>query len=1017
MIKLYNVESLYSALYGVVGFLNLHKDENVEIVVPDKLSLFMEKFLFEHMNIEASFNIQVSTLNRFAKRTCAVDKKNQISKVGSILLIHKILNDNLEKFKVLRNKAYSFTYAEDIYKTIAQLKASKIGFEEMKRFSSRNERLTDKIQDLAMVYQAYETDKAGLLDVSDVFLMSTLTVSKGMENKTIIFVGFDDFTAIQYSIIEQLAKVANVFVFNYQTKSCNKHIFNHEIKDQLKNIALINELPFEIEDFEIIKSELKAFMENNLFGLKAESFCLKNETIKVFSGNNFASEIGFVARDIRMQILQGQRFDSFGVAVYGLEGNEQKIKEIFEKYEINYYIDSEISLNKSIIYKFYLSILKYNLDGYRLSHIIDVINSPFFKMSEDEKRQVINELISVNFRGKIDFDLSLKIDEEVKTKLIKQFKLLNFDKDINIIDIISKFRKLFDDFGIQYVVDIIVKDNLQYATLLNKSKEIIFNLFDDIEKFIKNVDAETFLDIFNHASSVVKIANLPLSLDAVKIVDANNFMEIVDNLYVVGATHDNAPSLKFDCGIILDSEIEKLNFSNKLNPTIAHINRLMKLRLYNMINLFEKNLTITYSNSQSDVVKELLNKIKIETKLGVQNIAPISKFTHGKIVALSKWNHIEEQCKQNKINENHFKIAENLSKNAENIIKNKKFNQISKNNLKIFDEFNNVSATTLENYFACPFYAFLNNILKIQPRMDSQILSLDIGNILHKIVFEYYQREKKVEDIYLFCKEQVFECVEKDQRLKLNAKSPILVNLIDEAVRVINAVNYIDENSLFKPHFFEYEFKDKNALKLKNILINGKVDRVDVYNDMFRIVDYKSGKANANLEELYYGNKLQLFLYACAIEDELKLKGVGSFYLPLHNAYEKELTNSYALKGFYLAEDFVVKAFDPRLVEGKKSDIVNVKLNKDGTIAKFAGHKELESAEFHNLKEYSKKVSEQAVEELKGGFIAPTPNDVKEQCDFCPYGHICMRNSNGVKTRKAKSLNLDSFKGVHDERI
>ena len=108
--------------------------EEIEIVVPDKLSLFMEKFLFEHMQIYASFSIKVSTFNRFAKKCCVVDKEKQISKVGSILLIHKILNDNIDKLEVLKSKAFSFSYAEEIFRTIGQLKASKIGYEEMKLF-------------------------------------------------------------------------------------------------------------------------------------------------------------------------------------------------------------------------------------------------------------------------------------------------------------------------------------------------------------------------------------------------------------------------------------------------------------------------------------------------------------------------------------------------------------------------------------------------------------------------------------------------------------------------------------------------------------------------------------------------------------------------------------------------------------------------------------------------------------------------------------------------------------------
>ena len=335
MIKVLNVKSLYSALYKTIDFCRENDGSLIEIIVPDKLSLFMEKFLFEHMNMDSSFNINVSTLNRFSKKSCVVEKEKQISKVGSILLVHKILNENYEKLEVLKSKAYSFSYAEDIFKTISQLKASKIGFDEMKNFNSLDARLCGKIKDLALIYEQYEVGKAGLLDASDMFLMSTLNVANGKENKKLLFVGFDDFTAIEYAIIERLACSTQVNVFNYSSKEGNKFLYNNEVLSQLKNIAYINELPFEVEECKIEESELKQFLENNVYSLANNKITLKDEIVKVYAGNSSVDEIEFVARDIRYKILNGERYDDFGVAVFELESNINKIKEIFEKYEIN----------------------------------------------------------------------------------------------------------------------------------------------------------------------------------------------------------------------------------------------------------------------------------------------------------------------------------------------------------------------------------------------------------------------------------------------------------------------------------------------------------------------------------------------------------------------------------------------------------------------------------------------------------------------------------------------------------
>ena len=45
----------------------------------------------------------------------------------------------------------------------------------------------------------------------------------------------------------------------------DKHIYNNEVFEQLKNIAYINELPFESESLNVEQSELKNFLNENLF--------------------------------------------------------------------------------------------------------------------------------------------------------------------------------------------------------------------------------------------------------------------------------------------------------------------------------------------------------------------------------------------------------------------------------------------------------------------------------------------------------------------------------------------------------------------------------------------------------------------------------------------------------------------------------------------------------------------------------------------------------------------------------
>ena len=138
-------------------------------------------------------------------------------------------------------------------------------------------------------------------------------------------------------------------------------------------------------------------------------------------------------------------------------------------------------------------------------------------------------------------------------------------------------------------------------------------------------------------------------------------------------------------------------------------------------------------------------------------------------------------------------------------------------------------------------------------------------------------------------------------------------------------------------------------------------------------------------------------------------KVIGGFYLPLHNKYSREVENNYSLNGYFVNEDFVIRALDKNVQAGEKSDIVDMRLTKD-----FKARSMPTDGEMENLKNYSKHVSENAINEIKQGYISPNPIKFDEQsssCTYCKYLSICRRNSMNIDFRETKDVNLNSFGG------
>ncbi len=91
------------------------------------------------------------------------------------------------------------------------------------------------------------------------------------------------------------------------------------------------------------------------------------------------------------------------------------------------------------------------------------------------------------------------------------------------------------------------------------------------------------------------------------------------------------------------------------------------------------------------------------------------------------------------------------------------------------------------------------------------------------------------------------------------------------------------------PTYFEFEFKDL-VLKgrTKEVLLRGKVDRIDVTPDgeFALVIDYKTGKP-FYLKALENGTALQLPLYLIAVGEKLGLKPLGAHLYSLTDAASK----------------------------------------------------------------------------------------------------------------------------------
>ena len=185
------------------------------------------------------------------------------------------------------------------------------------------------------------------------------------------------------------------------------------------------------------------------------------------------------------------------------------------------------------------------------------------------------------------------------------------------------------------------------------------------------------------------------------------------------------------------------------------------------------------------------------------------------------------------------------------------------------------------------------------------------------------------------------------------------------------------------------------------------INRVDSFSkngaDYIRIVDYKSTMKTLDLYEIYYGLNIQLITYLMVMlksDINKKLLPGGVMYLSLENPIisvkdpeqsdfvEAEIRKKLVMKGLFLNDTEIMAAMDRELLINRKSDIIEVELDKNDYIS---SKNVLSLAEFDDVFYKLKSNIKETAEKIYGGEFKIRPVSVggKSKCDYCPYSPVC----------------------------
>jgi ATP-dependent helicase/nuclease subunit B len=937
------------------------------IVPTNRKARTLKKEIISQMPNNAADNLNVETLGTLSTKLLKHKQPfSQLSEALSVVFIRQSAIEIKARYLLHYRGDIPFGTLEKIKNVISEYKRHGITPNTIRDESTKlGLAEQNKALDIADIYENYllKCEKVKAYEIGDIY-KKLLELEKNEfdsifkflfpDINLIIITGFDEYVRPEIKILDKLSNVNSTILyidFDYNVK--NIHLFGH-LESCLRNLEHVGFNSIHLRN-DKTKDKFRKIIRENLFKPNVKHFKSfdYSERIKILNGFSRESEIELISKEIKILLSEKRTEPSkICIAFNQIQNYSTIIRDVFEKNGIPFNLTDRIKLDTLAPVTSIINFLEVAESDYYYKNIFRALSSGYFNTGEvnySNLYAVASELKIVsgksNWRDSISeaiFTLKNSLDDEFEDK---NLKIKSYQKALD--DFISIEKLLLPFSGKMSLSSF--RENL--FDFINSSK--IIKKFLEIEgKQEENVRGFSFfIETFNELFDLLieekgnnEQFRLNFILDQIRTACSWARFNVKEksNYGIQITTLEEIRGLKFDylfIGGLCDGELPsryrpEIFFSGKFKK---HSNTHLleeRNRFYQALSTWEKGLYLTYprtENGRELVVSSFLNAVEDLFEIKNYNESHYKPYINSK-EELEVLFGTQEIC-QTEFS-NYFKsmsssINIELIEKAILIEKDRsqmtgqesEYNgfidtsQFINTSYELNNLFNNLltkqySISQLELYAKCPFKYFIEKVLglSIMEEPSEEIEAIEMGRILHVILFEFYTtlREKKIhlnscsEIEYQDAKKIIFEIAHKIVNVS-HFKSPLtfydreklfgIDGNLEESI-LYKFLEHERQTNEFVPSFFEINFgslkKDGSdqilsselPIETDGIKLRGKIDRIDICesNSSYDIIDYKSTGTKPTAKQLKNGTSLQLPIYLFAAGELLKRKFNKEFY-------------------------------------------------------------------------------------------------------------------------------------------
>ncbi len=804
-------------------------------------------------------------------------------------------------------------------------------------------------------------------------------------------------------------------------------------------------------------------LEKSLFS-KHQGIADDDGSVRVFECCDSDGECAFVSNTIK-KLLRTEGYRCRDIAVIERTGGvyKQRLISALKRLDVPVFDDSKRSLSFETLFVYLNSVLSCVTDGFTTENVFNYLKTGFSRLSVSEVCSLEKYALIWGIGGKgwlNDFTMhpdgfGNTFDEKSESRLSR----LNDLRKKAILPLVMLKNETEDKDGKEitgiiynFLTEQKIPDKLYklYSSLNDEgfpveaqrhsvSWAVLTELLDTMALLGegKNFGLKRWFEMFNLLVNSKEIGEIPQGIDEVRIGSADRIrIEQVKVVFLVGVNKDEFPLVSVKNGILTDSDRVNLTaIGLEVKPPFEDGIDEERFIAYCAATAASERLYLSYKTTNDDGSGGVKSELA-ETALKVLNGLTVNAYSlvdevekiegeDGAFSLLSK-NYNSCSALRTTLFE-YFKDKEQYKGrlSALNNINNSSRLSFEDSSVseRLFGNDIYLSASRVEGFYNCPFSYFMRYGLRAEPLRVAELDPAQSGTIVHLVMETVLKEYPKASFLSAdenelrntvsrvltdYLDEKMGGTAEKSKRFMF-----LFNRLLDISMAIIERLKGEFDVGSFEPVDFELKIGGEEIppyqlpLDKGQVTVTGSVDRVDLMEKdgikYIRVVDYKTGKKEFKLSELFNGLNIQMVLYLMALEKNGKAYygdvvpsgvlylpsriGIGNFLderspSPENIAAQKRVSGK--LSGMVLDSPVV---FNGMGVD-KMPDYFPVGYKKDGTAK--GDYFSLE-----NFKNLSRMIDNKIINmgnALHKGQIAPVPTGKDgegKMCKYCSYKFVC----------------------------